>query len=351
MPDPYFSATKWRWLLDNAAGVGPGVALGTVDSWLVWRLTGGGAHVTDHTNASRTLCYSLAAGDWDAELLELFGIDHGMLPRVVASSGAAGAAELFGARVPVAGLAGDQQAALFGQACFAPGAAKVTYGTGCFVLVHQGGDLAPAPHGLLKTAAAQPHTFALEGAVFVAGAAIQWLRDGLGVIGMAEQSEPLARSVDSTGGVHFVPALTGLGSPHWDPDARGVISGITRGTTAAHLARAALEAIAFQVLDVLDAAGPLPQVLRADGGAAANGFLMQLQADLAGAPVEVAAEREMTALGAAGLAGLGVGVWDSPDVLAEAWRVGARYEPAMSRDQAAEMIAGWRAAVARARSG
>jgi glycerol kinase len=350
VPDPYFSATKWRWLLDNVPAAGRRVALGTVDSWLIWKLTGGAGHVTDHTNASRTLLYSLAAGGWDPDLLELFDLDAGMLPAVVASSGIAGEAELHGARVPVAGIAGDQQAALFGQACFEPGAAKATYGTGSFVLVNQGGDPAPAPHGLLKTAAAQPGVFALEGAVFVAGAAVQWLRDGLGVIETAAESEALARSVDSTGGVHFVPALTGLGSPHWDPDARGVISGITRGTGRAQLVRAALEAIAFQVLDVLEAAGPLPGALRADGGAAANSFVMQLQADLAGAQVEVAAETEMTALGAAGLAGLGAGVWDSPDVLAAAWRPGAIYEPAMSRDQAGDMIAGWRAAVARARS-
>ncbi|MGN6380751.1 MAG: FGGY family carbohydrate kinase [Gaiellales bacterium] len=349
VPDPYFSATKWRWLLD-ATGAGPRVALGTVDSWLVWRLTVGGAHVTDPTNASRTMLYSLESAGWDRELLELLGIDAQQLPRVVASSGVAGEAELLGARVPVAGLAGDQQSALFGQACFRPGAAKATYGTGSFVLINQGSDSAPPPEGLLKTAAAQPGVFALEGSVFVAGAALQWLRDGLGVIADSAESEALARSVESTGGVYFVPALAGLGSPHWDPDARGLICGITRGTTRAHLARAALEAIALQVADVLDAAGLPPDALRADGGASANAWLMQLQADLLGAPVEVAAEREMTALGAAALAGLALGVWDSPAALEAAWRAGARYEPVMSRDQVERLTAGWREALARTRS-
>jgi glycerol kinase len=261
----------------------------------------------------------------------------------------AGEAELLGTRIPVAGLAGDQQSALFGQACFSPGDAKATYGTGSFVLVNQGGDSAPAPHGLLKTAAAQQGTFALEGAVFVAGAALQWLRDGLGLIADAAESEALARSVESTGGVFFVPALTGLGSPHWDPDARGLICGVTRGTTRAHLVRAALEAIALQVADVVGASGMAPAVLRADGGAAANGWLMQLQADLLGAPVEVSAEREMTALGAAGLAGLAVGMWESPAALETAWRPGARFEPSMSPDRVDELTAGWRDALARTR--
>jgi glycerol kinase len=349
VPDPYFSATKWRWLLDEAGG-GRGAALGTVDSWLACRLTGGECHVTDPTNASRTMLYSLRSAGWDPELLDLFGIHPDQLPRIAPSSGVAGEAELLGARIPVAGLAGDQQSALFGQACFSPGDAKATYGTGSFVLVNQGPDPAPAPHGLLKTAAAQEGVFALEGAVFVAGAALQWLRDGLGLIADAAESEALARSVDSTGGVYFVPALTGLGSPHWDPDARGVICGVTRGTTRAHLVRAALEAIALQVADVLAASGLAPAVLRADGGGAANGWLMQLQADLLGAPVEVAAEREMTALGAAGLAGLAVGMWESPAALEKAWRAGARFEPSMSPDRVEQLTAGWRDALARTRS-
>ncbi len=350
VPDPYFSATKWRWLLDHADGVPERVALGTVDAWLLWRLTAGETFATEPTNASRTMLYSLATAGWDDELLALFGLAREALPAIVPSCGVAGEAALAGARLPVAGIAGDQQAALFGQACFAPGDAKVTYGTGSFVLVNQGTDPAPAPHGLLKTAAAQPGTFALEGSVFVAGAALQWLRDGLGILADAAESERLAASVESTDGVHFVPALTGLGSPQWDPGARGLITGLTRGTTRAHLVRAALEAIAFQVCDVLDAAGPPPPLLRADGGAAANGWLMQLQADLLGVPVEVSEEREMTALGAAALAGLALGEWDSADALAAAWRCGARYEPAISRDEAAERIAGWRAAVLRARS-
>jgi glycerol kinase len=350
VPDPYFSATKWRWLLDHAEHVPDDLALGTVDAWLLWRMTGGEVLATDPTNASRTLLYGLRAAGWDDELLALFGIERRQLPEIVPSCGVAGTTELAGPSLPVAGIAGDQQAALFGQACFAPGDAKVTYGTGSFVLVNQGDDAGPAPHGLLKTAAAQPGTFALEGSVFVAGAALQWLRDGLSIIDDAGESEALARSVDSTGGVHFVPALTGLGSPHWDAGARGLIAGITRGTTRAHLARAALEAIAFQICDVLEAAGSLPGALRADGGAAANPWLMQFQADLLGVPVEVSEEREMTALGAAALAGLAVGEWDSADTLAAAWRCGARYEPAMSRDEAAERLAGWRAALARARS-
>jgi glycerol kinase len=350
VPDPYFSATKWRWLLDHAERVPDDVALGTVDAWLVWRLTGGEALATDPTNASRTMLYGLRDGGWDDELLAVFGLDRAQLPAIVPSCGVVGESDLAGRPLPVAGIAGDQQAALFGQACFTPGEAKVTYGTGSFVLVHQGDDPAPAPHGLLKTAAAQPGTFALEGSVFVAGAALQWLRDGLGILADAADSEALAATVDSTGGVHFVPALTGLGSPHWDPGARGLIAGITRGTTRAHLVRAALEAIAFQVWDVLEVAGPAPTTLRADGGASANAWLMQFQADLLGVPVEVSEEREMTAIGAAALAGLAVGEWDSAHALAAAWRCGVRYEPAMSRDEAGERLAGWRAAVARERS-
>ena len=298
VPDPYFSATKLEWLLREHASAG--LAFGTVDSWLVWKLTGGDVHVTDRTNASRTLLASLQTLDWDDELLELFGVDRELLPRIVRSDEPVGEGELLGIRAEIRGIAGDQQAALYGQGCHAPGEGKVTYGTGSFVLVHTGDDASPPPYGLLKTVAADGYAF--EGAVLVGGAALQWLRDGLGVLADAGESEALARSVDSTGGVVFVPALTGLGSPWWDAEARGLISGLTRGTTSAHLVRAALEAIAHQVADVVEALPAPPAVLRVDGGATANAFLMQFQSDLLGIPVEVAAERETTALGAAALA-------------------------------------------------
>lgn len=348
IPDPYFSATKFRWLLDRTDEDPAGLACGTVDAWLVWRLSGGRDHVTDRTNASRTMLLDLAAGRWDPQLLELFGIGEPTLPRVVASSGRLAELDLLGRRLPLLGLAGDQQAALHGQACFAPGQAKATYGTGSFVLAVSTGPVA-APYGLLATASAQPGGFALEGSVFVAGAAVQWLRDGLGLIADAAESEALARSVESTGGVWFVPALTGLGSPYWDADARGVICGLTRGSGRAELVRAALEAIAFQTADVLDAMPAAVSLLRVDGGATANRFLMQFQADLLGVPVEVAGDPEMTALGAAGLAGLELGWWTRDDLTARV-AVSARYEPAMPRERAAELTAGWRAAVDRTRS-
>jgi glycerol kinase len=332
LPDPYFSATKLEWLL-REHGRGDGLAFGTVDSWLVWQLTGGAEHVTDVTNASRTLLVSLETLDWDDELLELFGIDRGLLPRIVGSAEEVGEGKLLGSTVTIRGIAGDQQAALYGQGCHAAGQGKATYGTGSFVLVHTGDDWSSPPYGLLKTAAADG--YALEGAVLTSGAAVQWLRDGLGILADAAESEALAQSVDSTGGVHFVPALTGLGSPFWDADARGLVTGLTRGTTRAQLVRAALEAIAHQVADVVDALPERPEVLRADGGATANGFLMQFQADLLGIPVEVAAERETTALGAAALAAgreTGVGV-------------GAVYEPKLSRDEVEVSRSGWAAAV------
>jgi glycerol kinase len=337
VPDPYFAATKLEWLLARTELAPERLAFGTVDSWLVWRLTGGEAHVTDRTNASRTLLASLATLEWDDELLALFGVERTLLPRIVASAGVVGEASLLGARIPIAGLAGDQQAALYGQGCHAPGEAKATYGTGSFVLVHSGEDAHAPPRGLLKTAAADG--YAVEGAILTSGAAIQWLRDGLGVLADAAESEALARSVDSSGGVVFVPALTGLGSPWWEPDARGLVAGITRGTTRAHLVRAALEAMAHQVADVVDVLPEGVSVLRADGGASANGFLMQLQADLLGVPVEVAAERETTALGAAALA-----AGTAPRV-----EVGAVYEPRLSRDEVAERRSGWARALARAR--
>jgi glycerol kinase len=336
VPDPYFSATKLEWLLRDRDA--DGLAFGTVDSWLVWKLTGGEQHVIDVTNASRTLLVSLETLDWDDELLALFGIERSLLPRIVRSDEDVGAGTLHGRSVAIRGIAGDQQAALYGQGCHRSGEGKATYGTGSFVLVHTGSDASPAPHGLLKTAAADG--YALEGAVLVSGAAIQWLRDGLGIVASAAETEALARSVDSTGGVVFVPALAGLGSPWWDADARGLVSGITRGTTRAHLVRAALEAIAHQVADVVEALPEAPAVLRADGGATANGFLMQTQADLLGVPVEVAAERETTALGAAALAaGRGARV-----------AVGATYEPRRGVDEVAGERAAWRRALNRARA-
>jgi len=352
VPDPYFSATKLEWILQRSERSQRGLAFGTVDSWLVWKLTDGDAHVVDVTNASRTLLFGLDELGWDDELLGLFGVERDVLPRVVPSSGVMGEALLFGAAVPIAGIAGDQQAALFGQGCFLAGEAKATYGTGSFVLVNVGSAAAEAPEGLLRTAAAvapgESPQFALEGAVLVAGAAVQWLRDGLGLISNAREAEELATQVDSTEGVVFVPALTGLGSPHWDPDARGLVSGLTRGTTRAHLVRATLEAIAFQVADVLDVCPGDMRVLRADGGATDNRFLMQFQSDLLGCAVEVAAEAETTALGAAALAGLGIGIWPDVATLRPHIRRGARYEPAMDRADAAARRDEWRRGLQRA---
>ena len=332
VPDPYFSATKLEWLL-REHGSSDGLAFGTVDSFLVWQLTGGEQHVIDVTNASRTLLVNLETLDWDDELLALFGVPRELLPRIVGSADPIGAGALNGRTVEIRGIAGDQQAALYGQGCHRPGEGKATYGTGSFVLVHTGSDASPPPNGLLKTAAADG--YALEGAVLTSGAAVQWLRDGLGLVETAAESEALAASVIDTAGVHFVPALTGLGSPWWDPDARGLVTGLTRGTSKAHLVRAALEAIAHQVADVVDALPVRPGVLRADGGATANRFLMQFQADLLQAPVEVAAERETTALGVAAIAaGRETGV-----------RVGAVYEPKRSADEVAALRAGWRRAL------
>jgi glycerol kinase len=349
VPDPYFSATKLEWILSGRQAAG--LAFGTVDAWLIWNLTQGEVHATDVSNASRTLLFNLETLDWDPELLELFGVPDAVLPRIVPSSGIVGEAELFGARVPIAGGAGDQQAALFGQACFRPGQAKATYGTGNFVLVNAGTEPVSTPEGLVQTIAWQlgsaPAVYALEGSVFVTGAALQWLRDGLGILGEAAESEALARSLDGNEGVYFVPALAGLGSPHWEPEARGLVSGLSRGTRREHLVRAALEAIAYQTRDVLDSMDVELQVLRADGGGAQNGFLMQFQADVARVPVEVPAEREATALGAAALAGLAVGTWRSVDEIASAWRLETRYEPQLDEDEAARLLAGWRLALSR----
>jgi glycerol kinase len=354
VPDPYFSATKLEWILQRSDASRDDLAFGTVDSWLVWKLTAGAVHVTDVTNASRTLMLDLETLDWDDELLALFAVERELLPRVVPSSGIVGEAVLDGVSVPIGGIAGDQQAALFGQGCFSAGRAKATYGTGSFVLVNVGEEPTAPPEGLLATAAAvapgaRPQR-ALEGAVLVAGAAVQWLRDGLGLIAEAGETEALAASVGSSDGVVFVPALTGLGSPHWDPDARGLIAGITRGTTRAHLVRATLEAIAFQVADVLDAFPGRLTHLRADGGAAANRVLMQFQSDVLGCPVEVAADVETTGLGAAALAGLAVGVWPDLDAVGRRIRSGARYEPSMSEGDARARRDEWRRAVRRALS-
>ena len=344
VPDPYFSATKLEWLLARTGVPPEELAFGTVDAWLAWRLAG--EHTTDRTNASRTLLYGLAADAWDDELLALFGVPRAVLPRVVGSAEIVGEATLLGAGVPLAALAGDQQAALAGHGCFAAGEAKATYGTGSFVLAHAGAEPPTPPPGLLATAAA-PGGYALEGAVLTSGAAVQWLRDGLGLVGSATETEALAQSVASSEGVVFVPALTGLGSPHWEPDARGLLSGITRGTTRAHVVRATLEAIAFQIADVLDALPLALRTLRADGGASANGFLMQFQADLLGLPVEVAAERETTGLGAAVLAGLALGSWSDAEVRG-LLGAGTVYEPAMSRDEAETLREGWGLSVRRA---
>jgi glycerol kinase len=347
VPDPYFSATKLEWLLRRSDTKQSELAFGTVDAWLVWQLTEGRVHATDVTNASRTMLLDLASLEWDDELLDLFGVDRRLLPRLVRSSEIVGEAKLLGATVPIAGIAGDQQASLFGHGCHERGEAKATYGTGSFVLVHTGVRPEPAPSGLLATVAATGG-YAIEGAILSSGAAIQWLRDGLGILDDAAASEALARRVDSTEGVYFVPALTGLGSPHWSPDARGLVTGISRGTSAAHVVRAALEAIAFQVADVLDALPGDVGVLRADGGASRNGFLMQFQADLLGCPVEVAAERETTALGAAALAGLAIGIWPDLEAIRARIRHGATYEPSAERPRILQQRAEWQLAVRRA---
>jgi len=366
--DPYFSATKIAWLLGQDAELraraeAGEVAFGTVDSWLAARLTGGAVHVTDVSNASRTLLFDIHRLAWADELLEAFRVPRAVLPEVVPTSGVI-AEVSFGplAGVPLAALAGDQQAATFGQACFSPGQAKNTYGTGCFLVLNTGHEATSSGHRLLATVGWQrrsmdggglgPTAYALEGSVFTAGAVVQWLRDGLGVIRDASEAERLADSVPDSGGVYFVPALTGLGAPHWDPYARGAIVGVTRGTTAAHLARAALEGVAFQVADVVDAMrqdSGLPFAeLRVDGGAARNDLLMQLQADIAGVTVVRPAVTETTALGAAFLAGLAVGVWSGEDEVAALWREEKRFEPRMPASEREARRERWTAAVQRA---
>jgi glycerol kinase len=349
VPDPYFSATKVEWLLETL-GRPRGAAFGTVDSWLVHKLTRGRSHVTDPSNASRTMLYDIAHHGWDEDLLKLFGVPREMLPEVKPSSGIFGLAdaEWFGHEIPIGGIAGDQQAALFGQGCFTAGSAKNTYGTGAFLLLNTGDQRVRSAGGLLTTiacdAAGKP-CYALEGSVFIAGAAVQWLRDGLGIIAHAKETEPLARSVDSTGGVVFVPALTGLGAPHWESESRGAIFGLTRGSTKAHVVRAALEAMAFSTREVLGAMAADAHLdlseLRVDGGATANDWLMQFQADVLGIPVARPDMLESTALGAAGLAGLATGVWRSAGEFVAA-RHYHRFTPGASRD--AEMAA-WHRAV------
>ena len=354
--DPYFSATKLEWLLRDPAirrrAERGQLAAGTIDSWLVARLTGGRVHVTDRTNASRTMLCDLARGAWDDELLALFSVPRSILPEIVASSGAAGATDgtHFGGELPISGIAGDQQSALFGQACVRAGMAKNTYGTGVFLLVHTGDAVAEPPAGVLATAACGPRgepAFAFEGSVLVAGAAVQWLRDGLGLIARASETEALARSVPDAGGVHFVPAFAGLGTPHWAPEARGTITGLTRGTTRAHLVRATLESMAFSSADLLEAMeGPGRQVpfLRVDGGASANDWLMQFQADVCGRPVERPSQVETTALGAAALAGIAAGTWRDADDFAAA-RAPTRFEPSIDAAERDALRRGWQRAV------
>jgi glycerol kinase len=359
--DPYFSATKIEWLLENVEGLRErardGRAMfGTIDAWLMLRLTGQAA--TEPSNASRTMLFGITRGGWDEELLELFAVPERALPPVVASSGPIAttlADALGGHEVPVAGVAGDQQAALFGQACFDPGLGKNTYGTGSFVLQNAGFKPPEPAEGLLATVAWQiggSRTYALEAAIFVTGAAVQWLRDPVGLIREAAETEALAASLDSNDGVYFVPALTGLGSPHWDPYARGTIVGLTRGTGRAHLARAALEAAAYQTVDAVRAieasCGVELVELRADGGATVNEWLMQFQADVLGVPVMVPEIADTTALGAAYLAGVGTGLW-TLDQVARNWRAKRVFEPSMSADQREELLAGWRRALARAK--
>jgi len=361
--DPYFSGTKIRWMLDHDPALRPRaergeLCFGTVDTWLLWQLTGGAVHATDPSNASRTLCYDIHRRRWDEGLCRLLGVPMALLPEVKPSAGIFGETAKAGwlpGGIPVAGIAGDQQAALFGQACVEPGMAKNTYGTGCFALLNTGERAVTSTQGLLTTVAWTVEgrtTYALEGAVFIAGAAVQWLRDGLGIVREAAETQALAQSVPDTGGVYLVPAFVGLGAPYWDPYARGTIVGITRGTTRAHLARAALEAIAYQSRDVLDTmnreSGVPLTALRVDGGAAANDFLCQFQADVLGVEVLRPSVTETTGLGAAYLAGVGAGLWNSRD-LGRRWKLDRRFTPTMPDSAREAAYAGWRRAVERAR--
>jgi glycerol kinase len=361
--DAYFSASKIRWLLDNVPGAraraeAGDLAFGTIDTWLIWNLTGGAQHVTDVSNASRTMLFNIHTLEWDADLLQLFQIPRSVLPQVRSSSepfGHVASTQALGG-VPIAGIAGDQQSALFGQMCRTPGMSKNTYGTGCFLLQNVGTSPIASRQQLVSTVAWQiggRTEYALEGSVFIGGAVVQWIRDGLGLVRTAADIEPLALSVADNGGVYLVPAFAGLGAPHWDPYARGTIVGITRGTTAGHIARAAVESIAYQVADLLDAmardSGIALTELRVDGGAAANNALMQFQADLLGVPVVRPSVTETTALGAAYLAGLGVGFWPSVDAITGQWQMDRRFEPEMARSAAAALREQWSAALERSR--
>lgn len=361
--DAYFSASKVHWILENVPAArerarNGELLFGNVDTWLIWRLTNGSRHVTDSSNASRTMLMNLESGDWDSGMLSLFGVPRTMLPQIVPSSGvvAEAAAEHLGAAIPVAGIAGDQQAALFGQACFRDGYSKNTYGTGCFGLMHTGAHRPFSKNRLLGTRAATITTpqYAVEGAIFIAGAAVQWLRDELGLLASAAESEAVAASVPDCGGVYFVPAFVGLGAPHWDSAARGTISGLTRGAGRAHIVRATLESIAYQTREMIeameaDSGQPLAE-LRVDGGASANNFLMQFQADILGKRIVRPADIETTALGAAYLAGLAVGVWKSLEELEQFWRAGRVFEPAMPEDRRETLWQGWKHAVRQCRA-
>ncbi|MGI8774736.1 MAG: glycerol kinase GlpK [Actinomycetota bacterium] len=363
--DAYFSATKIMWYLENIDGLraraeAGELAFGTIDTWLIWKMTGGSEHVTEPSNASRTMLFNLETKSWDDWILEQLDIPASLLPEVRPSSGRFGETTqsvLDVGSIPISGVAGDQQSALFGQACFEPGMAKNTYGTGSFLLMNTGSELRHSEHGLLTTASwdvGEGMGYALEGAIFVTGAAIQWLRDGLGIISEAAETGPLAATVPDTGGTYLVPAFVGLGAPHWDPYARGAYLGITRGTTKAHLARAAVEAMAYQTRDVAtamarDSGTPLAE-LRVDGGASVMDLLCQFQADQLGVVVRRPANLDTTALGAAYLAGLAEGVWDSTDDISASWRAAAEFEPSMSRDQADSLYAGWERAIERAKN-
>jgi len=360
--DAYFSGTKLQWILRHVPGArakakSGELAFGTVDSWLVWNLTGGMKHVTDATNASRTLLFNIHTGEWDDELLDLFDVPRSILPEVRSSSEVYGEATHFSPAIPISGIAGDQQAALFGQVCNRPGMVKNTYGTGCFMLMNTGTKPITSKNNLLTTIAwriGNRTEYALEGSIFIAGAVVQWLRDGLGIIKSSAEVESFAAQVPDTGGVYLVPAFAGLGAPHWDQYARGVIVGITRGTKAAHIARAALEGIAYQVMDVLRSmeadAGIRLKELRVDGGACANNLLMQFQSDLLGVPVVRPRVSETTALGAAYLAGLAVGFWNAPTEIARQWQIDRRFVPGMKLALRKKLCAGWTKALERAKA-
>ena len=362
--DPYFSASKIRWLLDNVDGARQAaeagkLAAGTIDSWLIWKLTEGNhsKHLTDATNASRTQLYNLHTGDWDDDLLSLWNIPRSLLPDIVDSSGTCATTDLLGASIPIAGIAGDQQSALFGQACFQPGMAKCTYGTGCFILLNIGDKPQPSASRLLTTVSwsiGGRLEYALEGSVFMGGATVQWLRDGLGILQNASEIETLAKEVEDTGGVVLVPAFAGLGAPYWDANARGTLLGMTRGTSRAHIARAALESIALQVADVTTAmqadAGTALQELRVDGGASINNFLMQLQSDLLEVELVRPRQPESTALGAACLAGLAVGTWASKEQIDQTWQAEGRFTPQMTAKDRLAHRKRWAKAIERAKS-